>query len=835
MIPSSKIERSWQLLTTGHLPGWAGWLLAALLGAAVCWQLQRELAAAPSRIVVRWLFALRAAVVALAVWLLCKPVLLVTDRWETRPALDTVELGRHSFGVRENFGGAHRGLDVAEALSGHATEGRVTGATAVGHALEQVAATLEAAARRAAAESEHLSSALPPRPEFTGALPVLRQALLAGREELARRQALLPAKLANDQLTATREAAAGRLRAVAGALQTLASEVDVVAKQGPAFPELIGKFGGKLEALAQEARRLAGDWNDLQAALDEAAAAVSPGLKAALPQPRTRQDFIDAANLRINELKVNPSHIAGGSDLFGALRRILSGEAPAPAAIVLLDDGTTPLTDADRAALRLVREAGVTVHAALVGADGLEPPDAGLIAVEVPGVAVMGRRFVARVLVKNGLPKGSTAKLVATAGETVLAQVAVKESGVLELPLRFDAEGRQSVRFEVQTGESDALPNNQAFATVIDVVARPLRVLVISDTMSPDFVLLRGVGERLPQLRIEAILLDPQLGKFSVGGEPGQFPATPEQWKEISAVVLLGSPTASLPADALAGLPAAIEAGLRVLVIPSGMDGGWLPSLGLGTLVAKPAPPAPHEDLWLPFYALGRDEAESLERWARLPVPGRCLAPVPAGEPLLKGEAESAMQLLVRGRGGILFAGLPSLSALRAEGNAATVNRLVAGLLETTARPWRESETGPLLFPPQPVNHRRQIADFGGARPADLEGAELQGSSLSAYGEEITFTHGGQKFRRPVHHLVGAGDFALTPHAGPLEEAARLGHGRFVQMVDFPELLNDLHLAPVECQDARSYRLWSGGWPLVVLLSLVSAEYLLRRRAGRVM
>jgi hypothetical protein len=54
-------------------------------------------------------------------------------------------------------------------------------------------------------------------------------------------------------------------------------------------------------------------------------------------------------------------------------------------------------------------------------------------------------------------------------------------------------------------------------------------------------------------------------------------------------------------------------------------------------------------------------------------------------------------------------------------------------------------------------------------------------------------------------------------------------------MVDLPELLNDLHLAPAERRHVRSYRLWSGGWPLAVLLLLVSAEYLLRRRAGRVM
>jgi hypothetical protein len=117
-----------------------------------------------------------------------------------------------------------------------------------------------------------------------------------------------------------------------------------------------------------------------------------------------------------------------------------------------------------------------------------------------------------------------------------------------------------------------------------------------------------------------------------------------------------------------------------------------------------------------------------------------------------------------------------------------------------------------------------------------VTGATISASWLTASeGREITFTHGGQEFRRPIHHLLSAGDFELKPHAAPLEELSRLGHGRFVQLVDLPELLNELHLAPVECGHVRSHRLWSGGWPLAVLLLLVSAEYLLRRRAGRVM
>ncbi len=836
------LERSRQLLTTGHLPGWAGLLLFVILGAVVCWHLRRELAGNPARVLVRVLFALRLAVVALALWLLCKPVLLVTDRWREHPHLITLTTTHPSLGVRENFAASHKSLDVLESLEQRTVEGRVIGASAVGDALERLTDTLDEGAHRAASESEHLASALPPRPEFTDALPVLKRSLLAAREELARRQTLLPAKLADDKLTASREAAAGRLQAFAGALQAAAGEVDLIQTQGAAFPELFEKFAGRLDALAKDARRLSAEWNGLQAAIDENAAATSPSLKTAMERPRSRRDFATAAAERIAaQAGLRVTRLEAPTLADGLRTAMRTGPNP-PAAIVVLDDGTAALTSAARAAAGNASEAGVAVHAALIGADGFEPPDAGIISVECPGVVVAGQRVPVRVLVKTTLPKGASARLVASVGETSLAQANVTASAVVELPLRFDAPGRQSVVFELQTAEPDAHPGNQTFATVVDVVARPLRVLVISDTMNADFVLMRGVGERMPQLRIDSILLDPQLGKFSVGGEPGQFPGTPEQWQSVSAVVLLGRPVATIPPDALAGLLTALEAGLRGLVIPSGGDGGWLAPFGRTARVLSPvAPLAPRADLWLPLYALGRDEDESRERWAQLPVPGAGIVPVPWGIPLVEGGENALLQMIPRGRGGIICLGVPALSALRAKGNAANVNRLVAGLMESTARPWTEADSGPFLFPPQPIAGRKQLAVFGSSAPSDLTGATMEGAPsveswlTAADGREIAFTQGARKFRRPIHHLLGRGDFELTSRAAPLVELSRLGHGRFVPMVDLPELLNDLHLAPVERQDVRAYRMWMGIWPLVALLLVVSAEYLLRRRAGRVM
>jgi hypothetical protein len=831
------IERTRQLLTTGRLPGWAGLLLFVLLGAAVCWHLHRELAGSPARVVVRVFLALRLAVVGLAVWLLCKPVLLVIERWRERPHLITLTTAHPSLGVRENFGGAHHSLDVLESLEQRTIQGRTVGASAVGRALERLAATLDEGGRRAASESEHIASALPPRPDFTNALPVLKNSLLAAREELARRQTLLPAKLADDKLTATRDAASGRLQAFAGAIQAAAGEVDLIQTQGAAFPELFEKFAGRLDALAKDARRLAGEWGDLQAALDESAAAASPPMKAAMERTRTRRDFASAGAERIAAQDgVRVTNLEAPSLADGLRSALRTGGNP-PTAIVVLDDGTAALTPAARDGVGNVSDAGVAVHAALIGADGFDPPDAGIISVECPGVVVAGQRVVARVLVKARLAKGVSAKLIASAGETVLAQAGTSASAVVELPLRFDAAGRQSVVFELQTSEPDAHPGNQTFATVVDVVAKPLRVLVVSDTMNSDFVLVRGVCERLPQLRLDSILLDPQLGKFSVGADAGQFPGTPEQWQSVSAVALLGRPNATISTEALAGMKAAIDAGLKVLVVQSSADEGWLPTLGLAARsVASAARTAPRADAWQTFYALGRDEAESRESWAHLPAPSAGFAPVPTGIPLVAGSEDALLQLISRGRGGILFAGVPSLASLRADGNASTINRLVAGLLEAAARPWFEGDSGVFLFPAQPVAGRKQLAAFGGPPPADLKGAALTTESwLAANGSDITFTMGALKFRRPVHQLLAAGDFELTSRAAPLVELSGLGHGRFVPLVDLPELLNDLHLAPAERQHVSSYRLWPGGWPLAALLLIVSAEYLLRRRAGRVM
>ena len=64
---------------------------------------------------------------------------------------------------------------------------------------------------------------------------------------------------------------------------------------------------------------------------------------------------------------------------------------------------------------------------------------------------------------------------------------------------------------------------------------------------------------------------------------------------------------------------------------------------------------------------------------------------------------------------------------------------------------------------------------------------------------------------------------------------AKLGNGSFTDLVGLPELLEGMGLDSVQKSKVETWALWEGWWPLGLILLFASAEYLLRRKAGRVM
>jgi len=269
--------------------------------------------------------------------------------------------------------------------------------------------------------------------------------------------------------------------------------------------------------------------------------------------------------------------------------------------------------------------------------------------------------------------------------------------------------------------------------------------------------------------------------------------------------------------------------------------GSWAELLGLSVeRESSLRQLAPRADLWLPLYALGADFGESLARWQSLPEAAVAHHLTQPGLALLDGGANSPLQVFLRDQGVIIFSGPRSMTPLR-DGNAQAVNRLGAGLIELSLRPWREGPAGPVLLPPQPVfgKHLVALGPRGVLKPQ--KGLELieeseAGMILDVTDEnEVTFEIEGTPVRRLVNKLVSSSDFKLAARAAPLQELARLGRGRHVDLLDLPKLLSDLDAVPASRSKPDTYRLWIGWWPLGLMLLLVSAEYLLRRKAGRVM
>jgi len=512
------------------------------------------------------------------------------------------------------------------------------------------------------------------------------------------------------------------------------------------------------------------------------------------------------------------------------------------------------------AVARFLHQVGVPIHSVLIGTDGAAPPDAGLVAVDMPSVTVRHDEFLARVLVKNLLDADRRAAIEVRAGDRVLATRPLPTGAgaprVFELPLALKQVGRQQLVFETLTGGPDAYPGNERAVQTVDVLPDRARVLVVCDRLSDDFAAVRGVLKNMPFVELSAIVAEPEIAELQIGTKAGAFPAKADHWKGISLVVLLGGipdallsktgrPTASGP---LQGLRQAVENGLHVCIqdtarVPPAR--AWATLLGLDTKpVDSPQPLRPRPALWPALYQLGKDEADSLARWKLLPPAWCRTALAPGGLPLLEAGGEPVLTVLPRGKGQVVYVGITRFGSLRDRRTGSIASRLLAGILTLAIRPVQQSlpPQGPfVMFPPQPILGKRLLlrgsaigpsAKRSGLRPAS--GGE--GAYVVTDPERIALDVAGRRLERLVRKPLADADFQLTPHAEPLERISRRAGGRHVRLEQLGAV-PPMDPKPVGQRRRRvsSYPLWKGWWPLAVLLVLVTTEYLLRRRAGRVM
>ena len=850
------LERSLRLVTGGWLPGWVGLVAFAALGWFAVHQLRREFAGVKTGFLVRRaLPGIRLLIVATLIWLACRPSLQVLSRWGIKPVMLIQLSGQRSMDVREEFGSLYEKIDALEVVENAMLPRRNRAASRLARSLETLAAACADAEVSLKAQLGSARTGLPLGPGFAREVARLRESLSGGLDELAAYRADLPTELEDESLQEAVALVAHRTDLVLSGGLTLETEADVVSREAPRHPDLLEQFAAKVSEAAHDAQTLGTDVRDLQSRLDAALLG-----QAVLESFRTRA--VTRRSLAEKAADIIGAHFAGefgvaiqtSSDMAAGLGAAFQQSLASPiAGVIYIGDGSTGLDERARRALEDLALAAVPVHAVLIGKDGVRPADIGLVSVDVPPTVEAGRPVTARALVQNALPPERNPRLLVRSGSATLATKGIlpgkDPTTVVEVSLLFESPGRHALAFEVLGEGKDAYSGNERFLAVVDVLPQGRRALIVSDRLAAGLAAYQHVLKAGGQLQVEIIVAEPAMGPVKVGSDPGEFPGQAGDWQGVALAVLLGGVPQGLPDTALDALREAIEDGLHVLVHAGAAPPGqtrWAPALGLDVSPARaPRKPTPVNGHWAPLYALGRSEKESMDLWRDLPMAEDVWTISTPALTLLECDAGAVAGTVFRGSGVIVYNGLGNLGSLRAGGNERAVNRLLHGLIHHALRsPWELLEGGErvVLWPAQPVVGKRLSLGGLAHPPAEVSGLRAVGQGPAGEwiyevldADHVEFSVNGSVFRRQVHSLLGPQDFALTPRADVLAQMSKATGGRHMDLVDMTKLFQDVKAEPVRRSSVSDHRLWTGWWPLVLVLALVSAEYLLRRRAGRVM
>ena len=894
------IGTTYRLVTEGWLPVWGGILVAGALGWIVWRHLRREFAhRRPSRLV-RWVLpTLRLTIVGLAVWLICRPVFQIVTRWRARPRLLVLVDSSRSMNAAEAFGALHRKIDVLEMLGQGPLKARNRHATHLSRALKHLLRLLEDTSGELNEQLGDLDTGVPLAPGTSRRIRQFGESLADQIEGLSRIEPAPTLKGTDRELREKLAEIGSRRQALRAMAEALVNECEVTAQEASRHPEIVKRFTRRIEQATASAKALRAEAADVQGLLDKALLSEDQ-LDAFRTRRLTRQALAEQAARRVAQRcrRHFVTQQAACDGLHASLEFAFDQQIATPLrAVLLVSDGSSRWGDVERTTARRLAGMKIPVHTVLVGVDGAEPEDAGLVGVDMWPVAVRHDETMARVRLKNHLGPKRKARVTVRIGgnggngarnllcEAPFGPYGQKVPGTIstgprgyrtvELPLVFNRTGRHQLVFETVVDGGDAYVGNERAVRVVDVLPDKARVLLVCDRLSDDFAAYRQVLASLSFVELTALVAAPQISELKTGAEAGAFPAKAEHWDGIALAVLLGRMPAALrkgngarnllPAGpegcfaqkvpgtispALEGLRRAVDNGLHVCIQDlDGPDthGTWAALLGLNTApVDPPQTIRVRPGLWPDLYQLGIDEAESLARWQALPPSPSTRVVSGKGISVLACAQGSVVSLIPRGKGLVVYNGITRLASLRGPRTSRSVNRVLAGIVTLALRPLHGApgKGQPFaLFPPQPVLGKRVFLLGKDVRPADasgLRGVADADPALSTYvvtdPQRIALAAGGQRIERLVHRPLADADFHLTPRAKPLSEIADLTGGRHVEIDEFADAVP---LRPIpagrERVDVYSHSLWTGWWPLPLLVLLVSAEYLLRRRAGRVM
>jgi hypothetical protein len=843
MIDVNATTSRLDLVTAGPVPGWLGVLLLITAIVLVMLPLRREFKGVKPTRLTRWVLpGLRLAIVTLIVWLLCQPVLVIVKRWTPPPEVMLVVDSANSMRVSESAGSVSQQLDSLEAVGEQPLAKRNNAASRTARASAAVGLAASTAFTALQADLDAVSTGLPLGPSVGHKLETLTAEFQKQSAVLATARAELPADPGDKELKQSLTSLVSSSQLIGAAVDTLVADAAVVTREASKTPSLLDTFRTRLKQLATDAdaaRKLA---SLVQEKLDKTGL-TEKDLETLRAKPITRQSLAEAAAKRLiaphagGPTWIPTSSPAISAALDDAFRKTLASPL---AAVVVISDGGSPLpgnaADSPLAKLKL------PVSTILVGADGVEPADAGLVAIDVPRLALAGDPVNVRCLVKNLVTTTPAPKLTLTVGKETIAtrDLPITQDGydVIEFAWTPTTAGRQQLVVRIESASPDAYPGNENSAAVVDVIASKARALIVSDRLTADFAAVSQMLSAIPAVEQRSLLAAPGLSKFHTGSKADEFPATADDFKSLSLLVLIGDVPEGVDDAVITALKQAVESGLRVWVQASTKTSGsaattapaaksWASVLGIET---KPIGGAqtivPIDGLWLDLYQLGKDADESALAWKTLPTASGLSTVVTPGVPLLNADQSPVLQIVRRGSGAVVVWGVSDFSALRSPASSASVNRMLAESLTLGLVPLNEPGLTGGVFPAQPVsNHDGYVFSDAGAAAPPMKVGDAP---------TVTAQVGGTAVTRVVRRLAGREDFQLAAHAAPLEKIADATGGRHRDLLSMMEALPQ-GLAGTPRSLTTRLPFWPGPWSLIVLLGLVSAEYLLRRRAGKVM
>jgi hypothetical protein len=851
MIIAAAPHSTLRLLTTGPVAGWIGAFIWIASAAFVLRQLRRDLARVKQTRLTKWLLpAVRLSIVTLIAWLLCQPLMLIQRHWTPPAQMLIVTDSGNSMRVNEGAGDVTEQMDALDAAANQLLAKRNGAASRGARACVAIGRATSVAAAALTGDLDSAATGLPLGPSVARALDTVAGELRRRGDELISARAQLPPDAGDKRLKQSLADLASAWQIIGAAIDGIIADGPVVGREASKSPALLDAYLVRLKKLGADAESAHQQAVAVQAALDRTLL-TAQDIAALLGRPLTRQALAEMAADRLSAPKSDgPSWLREqSSSLTAALDRSFADSLASPlAGVILLSDGSSP-SPIETGAGSTIARLRIPVGTILIGADGVEPADAGLLAVEAPRVALAGDSITLRCLVKNLLAAAPAPKLVITNGKAPVAarELAVTKNGydTVEFSWTPAAAGRTQLSFRIESAQPDAYPGNESSAAVVDVIASKARVLIVSDRLTGDFAAVWQILSSMPAVDAHVIVAAPGLSKFRVGSDAGEFPATVADFKSLSMIALIGDVPENAGAETISALKQAIEAGLRVWVQTPAADRStrsWDAALGIES---KPIIGRqyiePIDDLWLDLYQLGRETGESAAAWKALAPSAGLSEIVTPGIGLLTAAGRPVLTLLPRKAGAAIVSGISDFTALRGAANGAAINRLLAQTLTIAIAPIGEpgQPSGAGLFPPQPISGKNLFI-LGEA--SNIKGLVAAGARTLAGAKEYRVTDSqtvelqlsGAALDRAVRTLVSQRDFQLAAHDAPLAKIAAETGGRHCDLFSAMDAVPP-GLSGTPRTSATRIALWPGPWSLIVILALVSAEYLLRRRAGKVM